>query len=140
MKPRAFFLVVLAALAARIAVAAPGVPTLSSSEKSARLRALPEEDRKWVEDYVAPIILPEEENLFLQLTEPHQREIFKEEFWKRREQAGLTPPLGPGYRNRYEALRDAANGTYGGLQSDTGRLVVRHGEPDAVNEFPECTN
>jgi len=140
MKPRAFFLVVLAALAARIAVAAPGVPTLSSSEKSARLKALPEEDRKWVEDYVAPIILPEEENLFLQLTEPHQREIFKEEFWKRREQAGLTPPLGPGYRNRYEALRDAANSTYGGLQSDTGRLVVRHGEPDAVNEFPECTN
>ena len=84
------------------------MPELSAKERAARLKALPEEDRKWVEEYVAPIILPDEKNLFLQLTEPHQREIFREEFWKRREQPGLPEPLGPGYRNRYEGFREAA--------------------------------
>jgi Ca-activated chloride channel family protein len=140
MKARAFFLGLLVALAASGAVAAPGVPKLSSSERSARLKALPEADRKWLEDYVAPIILPDEENLFLQLTEPHQRELFREEFWRRREQTGLARPLGPGYRNRYDQLREAANSVYGGLSTDPGRIVVRLGEPDAVNEYPQCTN
>ncbi|MGE5414654.1 MAG: VWA domain-containing protein, partial [Syntrophomonadaceae bacterium] len=90
--------------------------------------------------YVAPIILPEERNLFLQLTEPHQREIFKEDFWKRREQQGLPEPLGPGYRNRYESFREAAETTYGGIKSDTGRMVVLHGEPLNIQEFPNCSN
>ena len=139
MKARVFSLVLLAALAVSVALATPGTQ-LSGSERAARLKALPEDDRKWLEDYVAPIILPAEENLYLQLTEPHQREIFKEEFWKRREQTGLPAPLGPGYRNRYEQLREAANSVYGGILTDPGRLVVRQGEPDAVNEYPECSN
>ena len=64
---------------------------------------------------------PEEKNLFLQLTEPHQREIFREEFWKRREQPGLAEPLGPGYRNRYEGFREAAaDGVSTASDSDAG--------------------
>jgi len=113
---------------------------LSKKEAAARAKALPEEERKWLEDYVAPIIMPEEKNLFLQLTEPHQREIFKEEFWRRREQPGLAEPLGPGYRHRYESFRDAAATTYGGLDSDQGKLVVRRGEPLGQMEFGECSN
>ena len=105
-----------------------------------RIKALPEEERQWLEVYVAPIILPEEKNLFVQLTEPHQREIFKEDFWKRREQQGLTPPLGPGYRNRYEGFREAAETTYGGINSDTGKLVVLRGEPAGIQEFSDCNN
>jgi len=113
---------------------------LSKKEAAERSKALPEEERRWLEDYVAPIILPEERNLFLQLTEPHQREIFKEDFWKRREQQGLAEPLGPGYRNRYEALRDAAATVYGGLNSDTGKMVVLRGEPLGIQEYLDCSN
>ena len=130
--------------AATAPAAAPGAPhhltQLTKKEAAERLKALPEEDRKWLEDYVAPIILPEEKNLFLQLTEPHQREIFKQDFWARREQPGLAEPLGPGYRGRYEALREAAATEYGGLDSDMGKLVVRRGEPLGVMEFGECSN
>src|SRR4051812_38505350 len=140
MKARVVSLVFLAALAVSGALATPATTQLSRSERAARLKALPEEDRKWLEDYVEPIILPAEENLYPQLTEPHQREIFKEGVWKRREQMGLPAPLGPGYRNRYEALRQAASSVYGGLLSDTGRIVVRQGEPDAINEYPDCNN
>ena len=113
---------------------------LGKKETAQRIKALPEEERQWLEDYVAPIILPEEKNLFVQLTEPHQREIFKEDFWKRREQPGLPEPLGPGYRNRYEQFREAAATVYGGLSSDTGRMVVLHGEPAGIQEFTDCNN
>ncbi|HKD18685.1 MAG TPA: GWxTD domain-containing protein, partial [Thermoanaerobaculia bacterium] len=115
------------------------VSQLSKSEAAARLKALPEEERKWVDEYVAPIILPEERNLFLQL-EAHQYEGFKKDFWARREQPGLPLPLGPGYRNRYDSYRDLAATTYGGLKSDTGKMVILHGEPQSVKEYPNCSN
>jgi len=120
--------------------AAPAqVKQLSRSEAAARVKALPEEERKWLEDYVAPIILPEERNLFLQL-EAHQYEAFQKDFWARREQPGLPEPLGPGYRNRYDSYRELAATTYGGLKSDTGKMVILHGEPQLVQEFAQCND
>ncbi len=113
-------------------------PKLSSKERADRVKTLPDDDRRWLTDYVEPIILPEEANLFLQLTEPHQREIFKAEFWKRREQPGLPGPYGPGYERRYAQLREAAATTYDGLTSDAGRLVVRQGEPASIEELSGC--
>ncbi|HKD17429.1 MAG TPA: GWxTD domain-containing protein, partial [Thermoanaerobaculia bacterium] len=125
--------------AATPASSAPAhVSQLSKSEAAARLKALPEEERQWLE-YVAPIILPDERNLFLQL-EAHQYEGFKKDFWARREQQGLPLPLGPGYRNRYDSYRDLAATTYGGLKSDTGKMVILHGEPQSVQEYPNCSN
>jgi Ca-activated chloride channel family protein len=113
-------------------------PTLTKKQKAERLKVLPEEERKWLTDYVAAIILPEEENLFLQLTEPHQREMFKTEFWQRRERDGLPPPLGPGYRLRYEHYRDIAATEYEGLNSDAGRMIVRQGEPAGIEDASAC--
>ena len=140
MTSRTISLVLVAVFALCGAIAGQGVPELTAKQRAEKLKALPEEDRKWVEEFVAPIILPDEKNLYLQLTETHQREIFREEFWKRREQPGLPDPLGPGYRNRYEGFREAAASTYGGLTSDTGRVVVLHGEPLAVEEFAQCND
>ncbi|MGH9367150.1 MAG: GWxTD domain-containing protein, partial [Thermoanaerobaculia bacterium] len=97
----------------------------------------PEDDRKWLE-FVAPIIFPEEKKLFLELREPRQRETFREEFWKRREQPGLPTPLGLGYRGRYEQFVQLAATTYGGVASDAGRMVVHYGEPQNLREFLAC--
>lgn len=106
--------------------------------KKAALAALPDEERKWLTEYVAPIILPAEEKLFLELTEPHQREIFKEEFWARRERSNLPPPLGPGYRQRYEELRQLADSSYDGWRNDAGRMVLRFGEPGSIDKAVGC--
>ena len=54
--------------------------TAPEPSRKDRIAALPEDDRKWLTEFVAPIILPAEEALFLKLTEPYQREIFKDEF------------------------------------------------------------
>jgi len=141
MKARTLTLFVVAAfLATTLAtrsVAARAIPKLSAKERAAKIAALPPDDRKWLEEYVAPIILEDERDLFIQLTEPHQREIFREEFWQRREQAGLADPLGPGYRNRYANFREAAATEYDGLTSDAGRVVIIHGIP-IIQEFRDC--
>ena len=142
MKARTLTLFVVAALLAttlttRSQPRRERIPKLSAKERAAKIAALPADDRKWLEEYVAPIILEDERDLFIQLTEPHQREIFREEFWQRREQAGLADPLGPGYRNRYAHFREAAATEFEGLTSDPGRVVIIHGIP-LIQEFRDC--
>jgi GWxTD domain-containing protein len=114
----------------------PAAPRLSLREQSQRIALLPDEERRWF-DLVEPILLPEERNFFLLLTQPHEREIFREEFWKRREREGLPPPLGPGYRRRYEELVRRADEVYDGRTQDAGRMVIAHGEPASI-EVIEC--
>ena len=138
MKARTLSLFVVAALFATSgAAAARGIPQLSAKERAAKIQALPADERTWLEDFVAPIILDDEKNLFLQLTEAHQFALFREEFWQRREQPGLPDPLGPGYRSRYESFRQAAAAEFEGLTSDAGRVVVLHGIPQ-IQEFRDC--
>lgn len=119
------------------APAAPVKPVKAPS-KSELMKALPEEERQWLTEYVAPIILPQEEKVFLELDEPHQRERFKREFWARRERDGLKPPLGPGYQARYGELRRLADEVYDGWRNDAGRMVLRFGEPGDIKTTEFC--
>lgn len=135
---RSLALVLLGCAALAAGAGNTTVPTLSKKERAERLRVLPDEERKWLEETARPIILPDEENLFLLLTEPHEREIFREEFWKRRESAGLLFPLGPGYRLRYAELLRLADETYDGRREDAGRMVLAHGEPAAIDPLDGC--
>jgi GWxTD domain-containing protein len=132
----AALLMVLAAMAA--GAASPAMPKLSNKERAERLRLLPEEDLRWLDELVRPIILPDEKDFFLLLTQSHEREIFKEEFWKRRERDGLVFPLGPGYRRRYEELLRIADEKYDGRREDAGRMVIVHGEPASINALEDC--
>jgi GWxTD domain-containing protein len=110
----------------------------ASPSRKEQLAALPEEERAWLTDFVAPIILPEEEKLFLELTEQYQFEAFKEDFWERRERQGLRFPLGPGYRDRYSELRKKADAEYDGSREDAGRMVLARGEPGNIRKFEAC--
>jgi GWxTD domain-containing protein len=130
------FLLLLTALSA--VAAGPAIPKLSKKERAERLRLLPEEERRWLQDFVAPIILPDEEDFFLLLSQPHEREIFKEEFWKRRERDGLAAPLGPGYRHHYEGLLRIADEKYDGHREDAGKMVIAHGEPGSIERLEDC--
>ncbi|MEP7132326.1 MAG: VWA domain-containing protein [Acidobacteriota bacterium] len=141
--PRSALSLFLFAIAAGASLAqappspASPVPTAPISKKAA-LAAMPDDERKWLTEYVAPIILPNEEKLFLELPEPYQREIFKDEFWARRELSSLAFPMGPGYRQRYEELRQLADTTYDGWRNDAGRMVLRYGEPGSLDKAAGC--
>jgi len=119
--------------------ATSSVPKLTARQRAERIRDLPEDERRWLTDYIAPIILPDERDLFLQLPEPYQREAFKVDFWKRRERDGLHPPFGPGYQLRYGHLREVAAEEYDGVDSDAGRMVVRLGEPTSIESLSDCS-
>ena len=106
--------------------------------RAERLSALSEEERRWLTEFVAPIILPEEEKAYLRLTERRDRESFQEEFWKRRERDNLEPPFGPGYRSRYAELRRLADERYDGWPHDAARMVIRHGEPVSIQKLESC--
>ncbi|HYN20785.1 MAG TPA: GWxTD domain-containing protein, partial [Thermoanaerobaculia bacterium] len=121
-----------------LSIEGPSSPPAAAPSRKDLLAAMPEEERKWLTEFAAPVILPEEEKLFLELTEPHQREIFKEEFWKRRELESLPAPLGPGYRSRYEEWRRLADEKYDGWRQDAGRMVIRFGEPASIEATTEC--
>jgi GWxTD domain-containing protein len=105
--------------------------------EAALIAALPDEDRRWLTEFVAPIILPEERKAYLELTETYQRDDFREQFWQRRELPELPFILGPGYRYRYRELRELADSRYDGWRSDAGRLVIRFGEPAEII-VPRC--
>ena len=73
------------------------------------------------------------------MTEPHQREIFKTQFWARREKPNMPVPYGPGYKMRYEELRRLADEKYDGWREDAGRVVLRYGEPASINAASGCS-
>lgn len=124
-------------LAGTVLVSAPPDPTPTAVTETQRIKALPEEDRLWLTEFVAAILLPEEKKAFLDLTEPYQREFFKEDFWARRESPGLPAPLGPGYRDRYRELRQIVDERYDGWRNDAGRMILRWGEPASILK-PRC--
>src|SRR6266496_1097702 len=123
----------LSVAAARFGADSPAKPSVEAD----RIRALPDEERQWLTEFVASIILPEEKKAFLELTESYQREVFKLDFWARREMPDLPEPLGPGYRDRYEELWRLAEDRYGGWRQDTGRVLLRLGEPAEIFK-PRC--
>ncbi|MEP6802761.1 MAG: GWxTD domain-containing protein [Acidobacteriota bacterium] len=131
----------LGSVPASLATATAGtpVPKLSSRQRAEKIAELSAEERAWMIVYVAPIVLAEERDLFLQLSTDYQREMFRKEFWARRERDGLAPPLGPGYQTRYAHLREVAAQEYDGVDSDAGRMVVRMGEPAGVEDLPRCS-
>jgi Ca-activated chloride channel family protein len=106
----------------------PAVDPAASTTPS-RLSA---QERRWVEEVVAPLISPEERKVYLSLAAPYQRAAFQRQFWKVREQDGLKPPLGPGFRARYERRLEIANDKYGGWRTDAGRVLLALGEPQSV--------
>jgi hypothetical protein len=113
----------------------PAAPTPTDKQ---RLASLPESDRRWLEVFVAPIILPAEKKAYLELTEPYEHEAFREQFWKRRERDGQLPPLGPGYRYRYADLRELADSVYDDWPNDAASMVIRYGEPADLRSIEGC--
>lgn len=121
--------------------ARPTPPKPAASKKppseTELIRALPDEERWWLTEFVAQIILPEERKVFLELAEPYQREAFKLDFWARREKDDLPRPFGSGYRDRYEEMWKLAEEKYDGWRHDPGRILLRWGEPTDILK-PSC--
>ncbi|MBW3565373.1 MAG: VWA domain-containing protein [Acidobacteria bacterium] len=127
--------VLLVATALPASAATPDeLPELSRKERRERLDALSEEYRQFLED-VNPIITRRERDLFLLLESDGQRDLFIDEFWRRRDIEGLTPGT---YRDRYYARLAVVEQRFRHVDTDRARIYLIRGEPAAIHEIETC--
>ncbi len=115
---------------------------LSEKERKKREKALLKElatyYKKWLEEDVLFIILPEERQAFLELGTEEEREQFIEQFWLRRDPTPDT--IENEYKEEHYRRIAYANQWYGGgktsWKSDRGRVYIVHGPPDDVEFYP----
>ncbi len=100
---------------------------------------IPERFRKWLETEVVYIISPAEKNVFLQLADDRERDLFVRAFWQHRDPS-------PGdtenefQREHYRRIQQA-NHLFGrgttkkGWQTDQGRMYIILGEPNDIQRF-----
>jgi Ca-activated chloride channel family protein len=109
--------------------------TLSRSERKERIRHLGDKYRQFLID-VEPIIAPEEQDTFLQLESDPQRDLYIEDFWKRRDTAAGVSNFA--YRDGYYARIETAKERFGSASSDRGRIFLIHGEPQDLIKSDTC--
>ena len=135
MKRSVFFLFLAASLVLPGAGSGQSAPEPSRKE---RLAALPDDERKWLTEFVAPIILPPEEALFLKL---HRTAPARDFQGRVLETAGEGHARSPDGTRLPAPVRGAAPGgrrEYDGYRNDAGRMVIRFGEPASVQTFEMC--
>jgi len=95
--------------------------------------------RKWLEQEVVYIVTSKEKEVFLQLDNDRQRDMFIEAFWKQRDPNPATPEN----EFKIEHMRRIAfaNERFGksspgpGWRSDQGRMYIILGEPNSTDRF-----
>ncbi len=106
-----------------------GVRKLTRRERKERIKNLPEKYRQFLAD-VEPIILPQELDTFLILETDPQRDVFIEQFWRRRDAAqGTTNHT---FHDEYMARLETAKERFKNLSSDRARVYLIHGEPQDI--------
>ena len=107
----------------------PGVRKLSRRERKERVAKLSDEWRQFLAD-VEPIMTPTELHTFLVLETDAQREIYANEFWKRRD--AIQGTTGGAFRDLYYERLEYAKEKFKNAASDRSRMYLIHGEPTDV--------
>jgi GWxTD domain-containing protein len=94
--------------------------------------------RRWLDEDVAYIILPEERDAFMKLTNDSERATFIEIFWdKRNPNPGASENE---YKEEYYRRIAFANERFSagmpGWKTDRGRIYILHGPPDSIESHP----
>jgi GWxTD domain-containing protein len=100
---------------------------------------LPAQHRKWLEEEVVYIITQKEREVFLELDNDREREVFIKAFWKQRDP---TPDTDKNeFREEHSRRIAFANQWFGrgfpgaGWRSDMGRIYILLGEPKTIDSF-----
>ena len=108
---------------------------LTRAERKEKIAKLPDKHREFLAA-VEPIILPDETETFLRLDTDAQRDLFIEDFWRRRDIAQGT--TNHAFKREYEVRLDFARSEFGQLSSDRSKIYLLHGEPTARWQIDKC--
>ena len=94
--------------------------------------------QKWLLEDVPYIITPEEADLFVSLATDQERELFIEQFWRRRDtniQTSVNEYKEEHYRRIAYSNENFTSG-FPGWKSDRGMIYIKYGEPDRQERHP----
>ena len=111
------------------AMAADGEKPLTRAERKERTARLADKHRQFLLD-VEPIISSGERDTFLRLETEAQRDVFIEDFWRRRDIAAGT--TGHAARDDYYERLEFVRTSFEQIMSDRGRIYLVHGVPAAL--------
>ncbi len=138
MRPRSVAFFVLAGCLFASAAAA------ASAADKVSVKDLPEKYQKWLQEDVVYIISPKEKDVFLQLSNDRERDMFMEAFWKARDPDPSTPTnevKDEHYRRiQYANLWFGRGLKAGGWRSDMGRIYITLGEPKTIERYENESN
>jgi GWxTD domain-containing protein len=117
---------------------------LPAAAQKAAIKNLPPNHRAWLEEEVVYIISPKEKEVFLQLSNDRERDMFIEAFWKARDDDPNTPENK--FKDEHARRIEYANLWFGrgrkagGWRSDQGRIYITLGEPKTIDKFENQSN
>ncbi|HUR79486.1 MAG TPA: VWA domain-containing protein [Thermoanaerobaculia bacterium] len=117
------------------AVAADSSKPLTRAERKERVAKLSDKHRSFLLE-VEPILTEGERDTFLRLETEAQRDVFIEDFWRRRDIAAGT--TGHAYREDYYERLELVRTKFDQIMSDRGRIYLIHGTPAMLVEA-NCT-
>ena len=127
---------ILCCLFLSIAFVAPhlsaDVKKLTRNERKERIKNLSDKYRQFLSD-VEPILQPEELDTFLQLESDAQRDLYIDDFWRRRATANHVSVREA--REQYYDRLQTAKEKYRSIASDRGKIYVLHGEPLQIKQY-----
>lgn len=110
---------------------------LNFQAEKINIKNLPEKYKTWLEE-VAYIITQTERDVFLQLSNDRERDLFIEAFWKHRDSIPETQEnefRDEHYRRFKYVNKVFASAGKPGWQTDRGRIYILLGEPKEIREF-----
>jgi len=123
-------------IAVLLAAAAIGARVSAGQRPEAKL---PATYKAWLEDEVATIIAPVEQEVFLKLRSDRERDLFIDAFWKQRDPTPGTP--GNEFKTEHARRLAHADRYLGrdaprpGRRTDRGRIYIILGEPNDTQNF-----
>ncbi|MFB3902008.1 MAG: GWxTD domain-containing protein [Acidobacteriota bacterium] len=126
-----------------LALASPlaaGTGDLASSFRQQTSKSEEKADyyRKWLEEDVVYIIAPEEKEVFQRLTSDDEKEVFIEQFWKRRDPDPGTAvnEFKEEHYRRIAYANDFFTSGVPGYRTDRGRIYITYGPPNDRERRP----
>ena len=134
----------LKSIAILVVVVAAALAALPAAVQKTAVKDLAPKFRAWLEEDVVYIISPKEKDVFLQLTNDREREMFITAFWKARDEDPSTPEnkvKDEHYRRIEYANKNFGRGLKaGGWRSDMGRIYITLGEPKTIDKYENDSN
>lgn len=100
---------------------------------------LPKKYESWIKEEVVYIITPKEKEVFYELENDRQRDLFIEEFWRQRDPTPGTPQNE--FKDEHYRRIEYANKVFGkgtpteGWRTDRGRFYIMLGRPSHVEKY-----